>query len=127
MTTPFQQLFSFNKAVQQQWTQLGDTLAQDGFLSARLKEQVRRVLAQENGCAYCRAKGKPDIHNIDEKTAVCSAYAEAFLKSNGHISPNVTNVIKNHLTNQELSELIAFICFTTASQYVGAIHQLQPQ
>lgn len=126
MTTPFQQLFSFNKTVQLQWTQLGDTLEQDGFLSAELKEQVRRVLAQENGCAYCKAKGKPDLHNIDEKTAVCTSYAEAFLKSNGHISPNVTSVLKNYLTNQELAELIAFICFTTASQYAGAIHQLQP-
>ena len=126
MKTPFQQLFAFNLNVQQQWRTLGETLEVDGFLSAELKEQVRRTLAQENGCMYCKAKGKPDPTVFDEKTAVCTGYAEAFLHSKGHTSPNVTKVLEQYLSKEEIHELLSFICFTTASQYMGALLQLQP-
>ena len=126
MITPFQQLFAFNASVQQLWTSLGETLEGAGFLSAELKEQVRRTLAQENGCMYCKAKGKPNPASFDEKTAVCTAYAEAFLQSKGKTSPNVTKVLEQYLSQEEIHELLAFICFTTASQYMGALMQLQP-
>ena len=60
--TPFQKLLGHNKNVMEAWSGLGDVLEQDGVLSANLKEQVRRTLAQGNGCEYCKAKGKPEIH-----------------------------------------------------------------
>ena len=126
MTTPFQQLFAFNTVVQQQWAQLGETLERDGHLSAALKEQVRRTLAQQNGCRYCQAKGAPEPALYDEKTSVCTAFAEAFLQGKGHTSPNVTAVLNTYLTAEEKGELLAFICFTTASQYMGALMQLEP-
>lgn len=126
MMTPFQQLFSFNLDVQQQWTSLGETLEGDGHLPATLKEQVRRTLAQQNGCVYCKAKGKPTPDIFDEKMAICTAYAEAFLHQKGHTSPSVTAVLEQYLTIEEKHELLAFICFTTASQYIGALTQLQP-
>ena len=124
--TPFQQLLGFNLEVQEQWASLGETLEKDGFLTATLKEQVRRILAQENGCQYCKAKGKPDPTLYDEKTAICTGYAEAFLKTKGHTSLNVTLVLKDYLSDEEISELLAFICFTTASQYFGALMHLPP-
>ncbi|MER2107329.1 MAG: carboxymuconolactone decarboxylase family protein [Solibacillus sp.] len=126
MSTPFQQLLAFNNEVEQNWTALGECLEQDGFLPATLKEQVRRVLAQQNGCEYCKAKGKPNSSHYDEKIAICTAFTEAFLQSRGQTSPNVTAVLKDYLTKEEIGELLAFICFTTASQYFGALHQLQP-
>lgn len=124
--TPFQQLFGFNLQIQEQWASLGEALEKDGFLSATLKEQVRRILAQENGCQYCKAKGKPDPLLYDEKTAICTGYAQAFLKTKGHTPLNVTLVLKEYLSDEEISELLAFICFTTASQYFGALMQLPP-
>jgi len=45
-----------------------------------LKEQVRRTLAQQNGCEYCKAKGKPEHELFDEKTAIAVGFAEVFLK-----------------------------------------------
>jgi alkylhydroperoxidase family enzyme len=101
-------------------------LEQESHLDAALKEQVRRTLAQKNGCQYCQAKGKPMMIQ-DEKTAVCTAYAEAFLQTKGYTSPNVTNVLNDVLTEDEKSELLAFICFITASQYFSALMQLQPK
>ena len=125
--TPFQQLFNFNPSIQNQWALLGDTPEKDGYLSSQLKEQVRKTLAQKNGCQYCKAKGMPDPSIYGEKTTVCTAYAEAFLHSKGQLSPKVTEVLNDYLSKEERDELIVFICFTTASQYIGALMQLLPE
>lgn len=125
--TPFQQLLAYNQDIQAAWAQLGSTLEKDQWLSAKLKEEVRRTLAQKNGCKYCKAKGKPNPADYDEKTAVCTGFAEAFLASKGQTSASITAVLKDYLSDAEISELLAFICFTTASQYFGALMQLQAQ
>ena len=125
-STPFQKLLGHNASVMEKWNSLSEELEKDGYLSAALKEQVRRTLAQENGCEYCKAKGKPDPKNYDEKITLSIGFAQAFLFSKGKTSPAVVNVLKEHLSDEEISELIAFICFATASQYFGALMQLQP-
>lgn len=122
--TPFQQLLGYNGSILEYWNKLSHEFEKDGRLPAKLKEEVRRTLAQKNGCLYCKAKGKPNPVDYDEKTAVCTGFAEAFLAGKGQTSPNVTAVLKEYLTDAEISELIAFICFTTASQYFGALMQL---
>ncbi|MGF7535146.1 carboxymuconolactone decarboxylase family protein [Bacillus mexicanus] len=124
--TPFQKLLGHNRDILTGWNQLGDALEKDGYLSARLKEQVRRTLAQKNGCEYCRAKGKPDPNLFDEKTSISVGFAEAFLTQKGNISDAQFNILKDSLTEAEISELCAFITFTTASQYFGALMELKP-
>ncbi|MEZ2716298.1 carboxymuconolactone decarboxylase family protein [Niallia circulans] len=124
--TPFQRLLGYNVDVLNGWNQLGDVLEKDLNLSSYLKEQVRRTLAQSNGCEYCKAKGKPEPHLFDEKTSIAVGFAEAFLKQKGVISDAQFNILKEYLSEAEISELIAFITFTTASQYFGAIMKLEP-
>lgn len=124
-STPFQKLLGYNEKVLRRWNDLSDEQEKDGFLSAKLKEQVRRTLAQENGCQYCRVKGKPDEKHYDEKIAVSVGFAQAFLASKGNTSKKIVNSLKQYFSEEEISELIAFICFTTASQYFGALMQLE--
>lgn len=124
--TPFQKLLNFNPTVKLLWRNISEEFEKDNYLSAQLKEEVRKTLAQVNGCLYCKAKGTPNPQLYDEKTAVCTGYAEAFLQSKGQTSPSVTNVLNKYLTKEEKDELLTFICFITASQYLGALHQLQP-
>ena len=124
--TPFQRLLGYNLDVLNRWNQLGDVLEKDLNLSSYLKEQVRRTLAQSNGCEYCKAKGKPELHLFDEKTSIAVGFAEAFLKQKGDISDAQFNILREYLSEAEISELIAFITFTTASQYFGAIMKLEP-
>ncbi|CAM5393764.1 MULTISPECIES: carboxymuconolactone decarboxylase family protein [Niallia] len=125
--TPFQRLLGYNLDVLNRWNQLGDVLEKDLNLSSYLKEQVRRTLAQSNGCEYCKAKGKPELHLFDEKTSIAVGFAEAFLKQKRDISDAQFNIVKEYLSEAEISELIAFITFTTASQYFGAIMKLEPK
>lgn len=122
--TPFQKLLGHNPAVMKEWSSLSEVLEADGFLSNSLKEQVRRTLAQKNGCEYCKAKGKPDPSVFDEKTSVAVGFAEVFLKQKGDIPDSVFNVLVDSFTEEEVSELVAFICFTNAQQNFGAVMKL---
>ncbi|MFT9597048.1 carboxymuconolactone decarboxylase family protein [Mesobacillus sp.] len=125
--TPFQRLLGHNAEVMHGWFQLGNVLEKDGLLTSELKEQVRRTLAQRNGCEYCKAKGRPDPEKFDEKTSIAVGFAEVFLMQRGDIPDSIFQVLQDSLTEEEISELIAFISFTTASQYFGAIMKLQSE
>ncbi|MDI7741773.1 carboxymuconolactone decarboxylase family protein [Lysinibacillus fusiformis] len=125
--TPFQRLMGHNQKVMEGWSHLGDVLEKDGFLTSMLKEQVRRTLAQGNGCEYCKAKGKPDAASFDEKTSVAVGLAEVFLKQKSDIAESSFDVLREYFSEEEISELCAFISFTTASQYFGAMMRLEPE
>jgi len=125
--TPFQRLMGHNQKVMEGWSHLGDVLEKDGFLTSMLKEQVRRTLAQGNGCEYCMAKGKPDAASFDEKTSVAVGFAEVFLKQKSDIAESSFDVLREYFSEEEISELCAFISFTTASQYFGAMMRLEPE
>lgn len=123
--TPFQQLLGHNPKIMKAWASLGDNLESDQLLSSKLKEQVRRTLAQSNGCEYCKAKGKPDPQSFDEKTSLAVGFAEVYIKQNGIVSESIIEVLKESFSDQEISELFAFICFTTAQQHFGALMKLE--
>ncbi|WP_044640127.1 carboxymuconolactone decarboxylase family protein [Risungbinella massiliensis] len=123
--TPFQRLLGHNKEVMEAWSHLGGMLEKDALLSSKLKEQVRRTLAQSNGCEYCKAKGKPDPDQFDEKISLAVGFAEVFLKQKGDLSDSIFNILRESFTEEEISELCAFIAFTTASQYFGAMMKLE--
>lgn len=125
--TPFQRLLGHNKDVMEGWNQLGDVLEKDGLLISQLKEQVRRTLAQSNGCEYCKAKGNPDPDKFNEKTSIAVGFAEVFLKQKGDIDDSFFDILRDCFTEEEISELCAFISFTTASQYFGAMMKLKPE
>ncbi|MDQ0271593.1 carboxymuconolactone decarboxylase family protein [Cytobacillus purgationiresistens] len=124
--TPFQRLLGHNIEVMEGWTHLGEVLEKDGLLSSELKEQVRRTLAQSNGCEYCKAKGKPEHEKFDEKISLAVGFAEVFLKQKGDLPDSAFNISRGCFSESEMSELCAFIAFTTASQYYGAMMKLEP-
>ncbi|MEY8749726.1 carboxymuconolactone decarboxylase family protein [Alkalicoccobacillus gibsonii] len=124
--TPFQRLLGHNVKVMDYWSQLGNVLEKDGLLTFNLKEQVRRSLAQKNGCTYCRLKGKPISDDFDEKTSIAVGFSEVFLKCRGIVPDSLFNELKRYFKDEEIIELCAFIAFTTASQYFGAVMKLQP-
>lgn len=123
--TSFQKLLGHNKRVMEGWVHLGNELEKDGLLSLELKEQVRRTLAQGNGCEYCKAKGKPEPDKFDENISVAVGFAEVFLKQKGDISESTFTILRDTFSDNEISELCAFISFATASQYFGAMMKLE--
>lgn len=104
---------------------MSDILEKDGSLSRELKEEIRKTLAQNNGCLYCKAKGKPKNHLTDDKSIICLGFVEVYLKLGTDIPEEILRLLSSTLTNAEISELLAFISFTTCQQYFGALIQLE--
>ena len=122
-TSPFQQLFH-NEGIAHDWNELSETISGDGVLTKQLKENVRRVLAYGNGCGYCQAKGIP-MEPADIKESYAIAFAEVFLVQREKTEERFFVVLKEVFSDEEISELIAFICFSTAQQYFGAMMGLE--
>ncbi|QWU44231.1 carboxymuconolactone decarboxylase family protein [Bacillus sp. NP247] len=124
--TKFQKLLGHNPSILNSWSTLENTLYSTGKLSAELKEQVRRTLAFGNKCPYCMAKGKPDDIQKIEEISVAVTFAHAFVHDQKAIDDNMFHALKQYWTEKEIVELCAYICFTTASQQLGFVFQLQP-
>ena len=124
--TPFQRLLGHNPEILNAWNAMGETFESTGRLSPALKEQVRRTLAFGNGCEYCMAKGKPSDVHVDAKESLAVAFATIVLQDHQNIDDTVFQVLREEFDDQEIAELCAYICFTTASQMFGAIMKLEP-
>jgi alkylhydroperoxidase family enzyme len=73
------------------------------------------------------AKGKPTDVHVDPKESLAVAFATIVLNNHQQIDDAVFNVLRDVFDEQEIAELISYICFTTASQMVGAIMKLEAQ
>lgn len=124
-STPFQQLLGHNKDILERWTSLEECFYYSNTFSAELKEEVRRTLAFNNGCEYCKAKGVPSNSIIDSRTQMATRIADLSSKE-PHISDGEFSALKEIFTESEISELLALICFITACQRFGALLNLMP-
>ncbi|QOJ76954.1 carboxymuconolactone decarboxylase family protein [Staphylococcus aureus] len=122
--TPFEKLLGHNKNLLKYWNNLSDFLSRDGAISKELKEELRRLLAQQNGCQYCKAKGSPTNKFLNEKSLLCIGFVEVYLKSKQNIPESSISLLKETMTDEEIIELITFVLFTTAQQHLGAILRL---
>ncbi|GFP76490.1 carboxymuconolactone decarboxylase family protein [Clostridium fungisolvens] len=123
--TPFQQLMGYNKTIMTQWSVLEECFFSSNTFTPELKEEIRRTLAFNNGCEYCMAKGKPSNKIIDSKISVATKTADLISKSHT-LDDAHFNLLKSEFSEDEISELLALICFITASQKFGALLDLQP-
>ena len=124
--TPFQRLLGHHEDIMKSLSAFSYTLENSSALNAELKEEIRRMLAQKNGCQYCKAKGKPTGSLTDEKLAICIGFTEVYIKLGDQIPTTYTEILKSHLSDKEIIELITFITFTNAQQQFGAIMKLEP-
>lgn len=124
-STPFQQLLGHNKAILEKWTSLEECIFSSDTFSAELKEEVRRTLAFNNGCEYCKAKGAPSKTIIDSRTQL-AVHVAGLSSRTTHIGDDEFGALKEVFTDGEISELLALICFITACQRFGALLDLAP-
>lgn len=123
--TPFEKLMGHNKSIMEKWSTLEECFFNSSTFTFGLKEEVRRTLAFNNGCKYCMAKGKPSDEITDSKILIATKIAD-FISKNQTIDDEHFNMLKNEFKDNEISELLAFICFITASQKFGALLDLKP-
>ena len=123
--TPFQQLLGHNKNILEKWASLEEAVFSSDTFSAELKEEVRRILAFNNGCEYCKAKGAPSKTITDSRIQSAVRIADMSGKKT-QISEEKFSALKEAFTDGEIAELMALICFITACQRFGALLDLAP-
>lgn len=123
--TPFQQLLGHNKDILEKWASLEECIFSSDTFSAELKEEIRRTLAFNNGCEYCKARGAPSKVIMDSRTQLAAHIADVSSKKT-HMSDDEFSALKKAFTDGEISELLALICFITACQRFGALLDLGP-
>ncbi|WP_346890397.1 carboxymuconolactone decarboxylase family protein [Clostridium sp. UBA1056] len=124
-TTPFEQLLGYNKEIMKSWSNLERDFLQSTTFDYKLKEEVRRTLAHNNGCKYCMAKGKPS-EDIEDRKIIMATKVADMISKNISLSEGTFRDLNELFSAKEISELFALICFFTASQKFGFILDLEP-
>lgn len=111
----------------QHWAQLETAFFHSPTFDQAFLEQIRRALAFDNLCQYCMAKaGPPDKNPEDERLILALQFANKFAIDHKSISDKDITQLNEYFSSAEISELIAFCCFISASQRFGAVLGLQP-
>lgn len=124
-TTPFEQLLGYNKEIMKSWSSLERDFLQSTTFDYKLKEEVRRTLAHNNGCKYCMAKGKPS-EDIEDRKIIMATKVADMISKNISLSEGTFRDLNELFSAKEISELFALICFFTASQKFGFLLDLEP-
>jgi len=124
-TTPFEQLLGYNKEIMKSWINLERDFLQSTTFDYKLKEEVRRTLAHNNGCKYCMAKGKPS-EDIEDRKIIMATKVADMISKNISLSDGTFRDLNELFSAKEISELFALICFFTASQKFGFLLDLEP-
>lgn len=98
-----------------------------GLLPASLKESLRRATAGEIGCAYCASldAGEPPAE-MDQRESLAVAFAQMIAQDPGGISDAQFDVLRAEFTEEEIVELVAFVCMVgVAGQMFGAVMGLE--
>jgi alkylhydroperoxidase family enzyme len=98
-----------------------------GELPASLKEAVRRATANEGGCEYCQSLGEYVPNPSDQRESLAVAFAQLVVEDPTTITDGQFDVLREEFTEEEIVELVAFICFVAiAGQLFGATMKLEP-
>jgi alkylhydroperoxidase family enzyme len=105
---------------------LDATLRFKGMLPMDMLESIRRVTAGEVGCEYCESLGAPKPDITDSREAVAVAFAELVAQDPGGITDSQFDVLREEFTEEEIVELVAYICFVSiGGQMFGAVMGLE--
>jgi alkylhydroperoxidase family enzyme len=123
--TPFARIMALRPDIQRSWNALDERIRFSGLLDAELKEEVRRALAQQSGCAFCASLGRPAAHG-DPKTSAALAFAGKVIAQPKGVDEAAFDALRIHFSNEEIVELTAWIAFMVASEMFGAMYKLDP-
>lgn len=95
-------------------------------VSNEIKEQVRRTLAQGLGCRFCASLGTPRDEHPDTREALAVAFAELVKQDHRDVDESTFDVMREEFTDEEIVELVSWVCFSYGSNMFGALMNLAP-
>jgi alkylhydroperoxidase family enzyme len=120
-TNPLTQLLGHNPELLKNWMALLDSFYKCSDLDRALQEEVRRAVAYSMGCAYCMSHGCPTEVIEDVKTQAAVDFAKKVVQTYRHITPSDIEMLRQHFSEKEISELCAFVCYGIGLARFGAV------
>jgi hypothetical protein len=94
----------------QAWESLKDAfVGPSATLSAQLKEEVRRTLAQRTGCRFCASLGQPAASYADRQESLAVAFADAAARDHTVVSDAQVQLEFEEFTPPQIVELLMWI------------------
>jgi alkylhydroperoxidase family enzyme len=124
--TPFRQIMALRPEIAKSWTALDEAIRFSGVLEPELKEEVRRMVAQQSGCLFCASLGDPKESYDNPRWASAVAYGKAFASNPIAVSDEDWELLRAYFNDTEISEFTSWIAFMFAGEMFGAAMKLQP-
>jgi hypothetical protein len=122
----WRKIMSMRPEIAKSWSALDEEMRFTGVLHPALKEEVRRMVAQHSGCAFCASLGKPVGTYDDPRLAAAVAYGRALAEHPTSVDDAIWGEVTAHFSEEEIVELTAWIAFMFASEMIGGIMKLDP-
>jgi hypothetical protein len=108
------------------WGEVDAAIRFGGLLPADLKEEVRRSMAPRVGCVFCASLGDPAAKQVDPRVATAVGFAQLAIADPRDIDDASFDVLREFFNEDEIVELVAWICQMHAGQMFGALMKLEP-
>lgn len=110
------------------WAELDKAmLGASSTVPVEIKEEARRALAQNVGCAFCATVGgKPATEHADPRMALAVAVANQIATDYTQIDDATFEALREEFSNEQIVELLAWLCFKFGSNLLGALVKLDP-
>jgi alkylhydroperoxidase family enzyme len=106
--------------------ELDATVRFGGLLSAELKEEVRRSMAPGVGCVFCASLGDPAAKQVDPRVSMAVGFAQSVVVDHRDIDDATFDVLRELFSEEEIVELVLWICLMYAGQMFGSLMKLPP-
>lgn len=125
---PYYRMIGNRPEILAAWSELDKAmLGPSSTVPVAIKEEARAALAQNVGCAFCATVGgKPSGDHADPKMALAVAVANQIATDYTQIDESTFDALRQEFSNEQILELLAWLCFKYGSNLLGAIAKLDP-
>jgi alkylhydroperoxidase family enzyme len=125
---PFDRVLGNRPEILEAWSALDRTLlGGSSTVSVDVKEEARRALSQEVGCRFCATVGGlPAAEQPDVAHALAVALAQQLTRGHREIDDAMFSALREEFSDEQLVELVAWLCFKLGANVLGSIMDLPP-
>ena len=124
---PFYGIMAHRPEILRPWAALdAEFFGPSSLVENSIKEEARRTLAQGAGCKFCASLGLPREEHPNQREALAVALAELIASDHHQVDENTFAVLREEFSEDEIVELLAWICFKLGSNIFGALMKLAP-
>jgi alkylhydroperoxidase family enzyme len=125
---PFDRAMGNRPEILAAWSELDTTLlGPSSTVAVEVKEEARRALAQDVGCRFCATVGGlPADEPADAQHALAVAFANQLTADHREIDDAMFAALREEFSDEQIVELVAWLCFKFGANLFGALIQLDP-